>query len=194
MSRSALFWSGPKKPEAMKTLHTLALVAGIAAATIAGSLRANAQDKAVDVAKIGGPIINVDVHDIDGNFYSLNDFVGKDGKYLLINFWTANCPRCHAGFVELKKYNDKFADKLNIVSVMLSDNYQGWLDMYAHKKPFAWPNLSDGKSLADGPAKNYNISLYPTYVLVSPDGKILDQWSGFNVEKFTEKIKPYFSL
>lgn len=178
----------------MKTLRTLSAVLCIAALGLMFTT-AQAQDaKPVEVAKIGGPIIDADVHDIDGNFYSLSDFVGKDGKYLLINFWTANCPRCHAGFVELRKYNDKFADRLNIIGVMLSDNYQGWLDMYAHKKPFAWPNLSDGKTLAEGPAKNYNISLYPTYVLVSPEGKILEQWSGFNVEKFTEKIKPYFAL
>lgn len=175
-----------------KILIAAAVAMMLALPSLQNAFAQEPETSAVKVAKIGGPLIDMELHDVSGGYTYLSDYVGKDGKYLLVNFWTANCPRCHAGFVELAKYNAKYSDKLSIVGVMFSDNHDGWLEMYKHKKPFAWPNLSDGKSLADGASKNYGIRLFPTYVLVDPDGKILAQWSGFTTEKFVENMKPYF--
>lgn len=163
------------------------IVAALAA--LALTFPALAQEK----AEIGGKLVDVEVFDVEGGMSYLENFVNQDGKYLLVNFWTANCPRCHAGFVELAKYTQKYADKLNVVGVMLSDNYNGWVEMYKYKKPFAWPNLSDGQPLATGAAVPYGITLYPMYVLVDQQGTILAKWSGFQLDKFQEQLKPWFA-
>ncbi len=154
---------------------------------------AMAQARGESKAKIGGPLYDVELHDVEWNMSNLTDYVGIDGKYLLVNFWTANCPKCHEGFLEVKKYYDLYAPKLTVIGVMVSDNHEGWLEMYAHKQPFAWPNLSDGKKLAEGAGEDYGIRLYPTYVLVTPGGEIVRMWSGFEKTKFREQLAEYFA-
>lgn len=164
-------------------------------ATMAFCNSASAQAPAVTapVVGIGDQLYDVEVHDVEGNYSYLSDYAGKDGKYLMVLFWTANCPRCHASFPEVAKYAKQYSDSLNIVGVMLSDNHQGWLEMYQYRKPFEWPNLSDGKILSEGAAVPYGISLYPTFVLVTPEGKIVKKWSGFKLEKFQAEMQPYFA-
>ncbi len=144
-----------------------------------------------DSVRIGGRLADVELHDVSGNYSTLSSFVG-DGKYLLVCFWTANCPRCHASFVELKKYHAAYADRLRIIGVMLSDNHDGWMEMYQYKQPFPWPNLSDGQLLMEGAAVPYNIRLFPTFVLVDPEGTILRKWSGFTAEPFRKELEPFF--
>ena len=99
-----------------------------------------------------------------------------------------------ASFPEVVKYAKQYADKLSVVGVMLSDNHAGWLEMYQYRKPFEWPNLSDGKQLDQGAAVPYGIGLYPTFVLVEPaEGKIVRIWSGFKLDKFQAEMQPYFA-
>lgn len=165
----------------------------LAAVALSFSLAAPAQDHTLTL-KPGDKIQDVEVHDVEGNYSYLSDYVGKDGKYLMILFWTANCPRCHASFPEVAKYAKQYADSLNVIGVMLSDNHAGWMDMYKYRKPFEWPNLSDGKILSEGAAVPYGISLYPTFVLVEPkEGKIVRMWSGFKLDKFQAQMQPYFA-
>lgn len=152
--------------------------------------RAQAPDGLV---KVGDKLHDVELHDTEGNYSYLSDYAGQDGKYLLVLFWTSNCPRCHASFPEVAKYAERYADKLAVVGVMLSDNHDGWMEMYRYRKPFEWPNLSDGQLLKDGAAVPYGIGLYPTFVLVEPkEGRIVRMWSGFKLDKFQAEMKPFF--
>ena len=158
-----------------------------------GMAPAAAQDPDGEV-KVGDRLYDVEVHDTEGNYTYLADYVGQDGKYLLVLFWTSNCPRCHAAFPEVAKYAKKYADKLSVVGVMLSDNHDGWMEMYQYKKPFEWPNLSDGQLLKDGAAVPYGIGLFPTFVLVEPkEGKIVKMWRGFKLDGFQSEMQPYFA-
>ena len=138
---------------------------GVLALLAAGTVSAQEPTEKVEV---GDKFRDVELHDTDGNYSYLSDYVGQEGKYLLVLFWTSNCPRCHASFPEVAKYAKQYADKLSVVGVMLSDNHAGWMEMYKYRKPFAWPNLSDGKLLNEGAAVPYGIGLYPTFVLVEP--------------------------
>ena len=94
-----------------------------AALALGFSLAAGAQEPAGKV-KVGDKLYDVELHDTEGNYSYLADYAGQDGKYLLVLFWTSNCPRCHASFPEVAKYAKKYADKLSVVCVMLSDNHE----------------------------------------------------------------------
>lgn len=153
-----------------------------------------AQETETPKAEIGGPLINIELSDVNGGYSKLSSYVNRRGKYLLVNFWTSNCPRCHAGFVEIEKYAAAYADSLNIVGVHISyDDAEGWKEMYKYDSPFPWPNLSEDKEVRETAAGPYNISLYPTYVLVDQKGTILRKWSGFQLDKFEEQLKPWFA-
>lgn len=163
---------------------------GVLALLAAGTVSAQEPTEKVEV---GDKFHDVELHDTDGNYSYLSDYVGQEGKYLLVLFWTSNCPRCHASFPEVAKYAKQYADKLSVVGVMLSDNHAGWMEMYKYRKPFAWPNLSDGKLLNEGAAVPYGIGLYPTFVLVEPkEGRIVRMWSGFKLDRFQVEMEPYF--
>lgn len=163
---------------------------GVLALLAAGTVSAQEPTEKVEV---GDKFHDVELHDTDGNYSYLSDYVGQEGKYLLVLFWTSNCPRCHASFPEVAKYAKQYADKLSVVGVMLSDNHAGWMEMYKYRKPFAWPNLSDGKLLNEGAAVPYGIDLYPTFVLVEPkEGRIVRMWSGFKLDRFQVEMEPYF--
>lgn len=154
------------------------------------AVRAQAPDGQV---KVGDKLYDVELHNTEGDYSYLADYAGVDGKYLLVLFWTSNCPRCHASFPEVAKYAAKYADRLSVVGVMLSDNHDGWMEMYKYRKPFEWPNLSDGQLLKDGAAVPYGIGLFPTFVLVEPkQGTIVRMWSGFKLDRFQSEMKPYF--
>ena len=164
---------------------------GVLALLAAGTVSAQEPTEKVEV---GDKFRDVELHDTDGNYSYLSDYVGQEGKYLLVLFWTSNCPRCHASFPEVAKYAKQYADKLSVVGVMLSDNHAGWMEMYKYRKPFAWPNLSDGKLLNEGAAEPYGIGLYPTFVLVEPkEGRIVRMWSGFKLDRFQAEMEPYFA-
>lgn len=166
------------------------LLGTLAAVLLASTAAAQAPDGDV---KVGDKLYDVELHDTEGNYSYLADYAGQDGKYLLVLFWTSNCPRCHAAFPEVAKYAKQYADKLSVVGVMLSDNHDGWMEMYRYRQPFEWPNLSDGQLLKDGAAVPYGIGLYPTFVLVEPENKtIVRMWSGFKLERFQSEMKPYF--
>ena len=163
---------------------------GVLALLAAGTVSAQESTEKVEV---GDKFHDVELHDTEGNYSYLSDYVGQEGKYLLVLFWTSNCPRCHASFPEVAKYAKQYADKLSVVGVMLSDNHAGWMEMYKYRKPFAWPNLSDGKLLNEGAAVPYGIGLYPTFVLVEPkEGRIVRMWSGFKLDRFQAEMEPYF--
>lgn len=163
---------------------------GVLALLAAGTVSAQESTEKVEV---GDKFHDVELHDTEGNYSYLSDYVGQEGKYLLVLFWTSNCPRCHASFPEVAKYAKQYADKLSVVGVMLSDNHAGWMEMYKYRKPFAWPNLSDGKLLNEGAAVPYGIGLYPTFVLVEPkEGRIVRMWSGFKLDRFQVEMEPYF--
>lgn len=164
---------------------------GVLALLAAGTVSAQEPTEKVEV---GDKFRDVELHDTDGTYSYLSDYVGQEGKYLLVLFWTSNCPRCHASFPEVAKYAKQYADKLSVVGVMLSDNHAGWMEMYKYRKPFAWPNLSDGKLLNEGAAVPYGIGLYPTFVLVEPkEGRIVRMWSGFKLDRFQAEMEPYFA-
>lgn len=164
---------------------------GAFALLLAGT--ASAQEPARKV-RVGDKLHDVELHDTKGNYSYLSDYAGQEGKYLLVLFWTSNCPRCHASFPEVAKYAERYADSLSVVGVMLSDNHDGWMEMYKYRNPFAWPNLSDGKLLGEGAAVPYGIGLYPTFVLVEPtEGRIVRMWSGFKLDRFQAEMEPYFA-
>ena len=164
---------------------------GVLALLAAGTVSAQEPTEKVEV---GDKFHDVELHDTEGNYSYLSDYVGQEGKYLLVLFWTSNCPRCHASFPEVAKYAKQYADKLSVVAVTLKDNHAGWMEMYRYRKPFAWPNLSDGKLLNEGAAVPYGIGLYPTFVLVEPkEGRIVRMWSGFKLDRFQAEMEPYFT-
>ena len=123
--------------------------------------------------------------DLDGNSHSLAEL---KGKYILLDFWASGCGPCISALPELALVAQMYKDKLCVVSVNIEpvDNWREALK----KHPIAWYNWNDGK---DGTGiydlYNANGGGIPLFVLISPDGYIIDKWYGYGDGAITNQLK-----
>ena len=113
--------------------------------------------------------------------FKLKDLKGKEvtlasfkGKHLLIDFWGTWCGWCIKGIPEMKKYYAKYSDQIEFLGICCNDTEKKWRQgVDTHKLP--WVNVFEGDSEV---TINYAIGGYPTKVLVDPNGKIIQVFTG----------------
>ena len=137
-----------------------------------------------EIAK-GEPAADGDLFDIDGGVHHLADF---KGKYILLDFWSIGCGPCVQAIPEMKEVAEAYKDSLVIVSLSL-DTEEIWRQE-SPKHGMTWYNLSDKKGRS-GMAAKYGVWGIPHYVLVSPQGILLAQWSGYSKGNLKENVKKH---
>ena len=139
----------------------------------------------VKVVQIGDDMVDGDLYDLEGNIHHLSEL---KGKYLLLDFWSSGCGPCIMALPEMGELQEKYADKLAIVSLS-SDTEKRWRAASAEHK-MTWANWSDKKQTGGLYAK-YGVRGIPHYVLISPEGKVIDSWSGYGKGSLLRKFRPY---
>jgi thiol-disulfide isomerase/thioredoxin len=94
------------------------------------------------------------------------------GKVVLLDFWATWCGPCVAGLPELQRAHDLFADK-GLVVIGLHHNSVPAKDVeaFVKKRHLTFPvGVDDAEGQTCG---RYNVSAYPTQVLIGRDGKVL---------------------
>ena len=137
-----------------------------------------------EIAK-GETAADGDLFDIDGGVHHLADF---KGKYILLDFWSIGCGPCLQAIPEMKEVAEAYKDSLVIVSLSL-DTEEIWRQE-SPKHGMTWYNLSDKKGRS-GMAAKYGVWGIPHYVLVSPQGILLAQWSGYSKGNLKENVKKH---
>lgn len=132
----------------------------------------SAQEKAADG----------DLFDLQGNVHHLSDFAGKA---VLIDFWSRGCGPCIMALPEMKEISEKYADRLVVVSISIDDK-TGW-EIASHKHDISWWNLNDLKG-NHGIYAKYSSGAIPRYVFLSPEGKVVEMWSGYGKGSLLEKM------
>lgn len=110
--------------------------------------------------------------DFEVNGQKLSDYVGKDGRYLLVDFWASWCGPCIRQTVVIKDLKAKYADKgLDVLGVAVWDKPE---DTRAAIKSHEldWPCIVDAQTI---PTDLYGISGIPCIMLIGPDGTILSR-------------------
>ena len=116
-------------------------------------------------AELGKPCVDSDLFDVNGKKHRLADF---RGKYVLLDFWANNCGACIDAFPEIGKIQEKYADRLTVVSISL-DKVDTWKNS-KHQKAITWYSLNDGGGYWGGIAGSYKVWSIPAFVLIAPDG------------------------
>jgi thiol-disulfide isomerase/thioredoxin len=140
------------------------------------------------VVKVGEPMYDTLLTDLNGKPHYLADF---KGKFILLDFWSFGCGPCHASVPEMKEISAALKDSLAVVS-LTSDNKEMWKKASDYFK-MTWNNLSDGKETRGIYAK-YGVEGIPNYVLISPDGIVKDSWMGYSKGSLKAKIKEQTGL
>lgn len=119
--------------------------------------------------------------DLDGNKHSLSEL---KGKYILLDFWASGCGPCITALPELALVAEMYKEKLCVVSINIepADNWREALK----KHPIAWYNWNDGTIYN---LYNTNDGGIPLFVLISPDGYIIDKWYGYGDGAITNQLK-----
>lgn len=123
---------------------------------------------------------------LDGNEFK---FSSLQGKYVLIDFWGVWCGPCVAEMPTVKKYADKYADKLTVLGINSGDSKD---KMYAflEKNGYKWQQLMSSKGNNDDNfVLRFNVAGFPTKFIIDPQGKILHRYLGSSEEAFVELDK-----
>ena len=139
------------------------------------------------VVGVGDDFADTDFLDTNGNTKHLSDYLGK---YLLLDFWSSGCGPCIMALPEMKDIAESYSENLTIISISLDSDARWKESIDTHDMP--WVNIRDPKSYG-GLAANYGVTGIPNYTIISPEGKILDKWSGYGEgllkRKMGENIK-----
>ena len=119
-------------------------------------------------AKIGEQMKDFTLFDRKGNKHQLSEF---KGKYTILEFTFFGCGGC----VFIKPFLDEFykrnKDKVEVVAIY-HDTEQNWMAEEERYKASYHEWISNARSAE--PVAAYGVTLFPTFVIIDPNGKILD--------------------
>ena len=125
------------------------------------------------VVKVGEEAADADMYDLEGKVHRLAEF---RGKYILLDFWSRGCGPCIMSQPELKEISEMYKDSLEVVSLSI-ENRKGWEEA-SKAHAMTWNNWNDLEE-TNGLYARYGVRDIPHFVLISPEGKVVDSWSGY---------------
>lgn len=123
-----------------------------------------------DLTTVGKMSPDFEAAGVDGKTYSLKDF---KGKYLFIDMWATWCGPCRGQLPYLKKLEEKFKDKnITFLGLSVDDDKAAWEKMVKSGELTGIQLLlgTDTK----GFQKAYNINGIPHFILIDPEGKVVN--------------------
>lgn len=125
------------------------------------------------VVKVGEEAADADMYDLEGKVHRLAEF---RGKYILLDFWSRGCGPCIMSQPELKEISEMYKDSLEVISLSI-ENRKGWEEA-SKSHAMTWNNWNDLEE-NNGLYARYGVRGIPHFVLISPEGKVVDSWSGY---------------
>lgn len=139
----------------------------------------------------------------DEGFYARSfnkkDIRGKEfkleklkGKYVLLDFWGTWCNPCIALLPHIAKIHKQYPD-LEIVSIAHEFNEvdRNKISGFVTKYGMDWVNICDLSGKEDI-TSTYNISSFPTTILIDPSGKIIHRGSSGAIAQLDKKLENIF--
>jgi thiol-disulfide isomerase/thioredoxin len=120
--------------------------------------------------------------DLHGHMKSPEDYAGK---YTYLLFCTPDHYGCMMEYPYLQSYQEKHADYLNVVSIMVADGMEK-LAEFVERNGYSWEFLYYGEEREVLNA--YQIRAFPTAFLVGPDGKLLLSPSPLPSDGFEQQL------
>ncbi len=125
--------------------------------------------------------------DINGNEISLKSF---SGKFVLLVFYKDNCPACEFQMNGLKNLQDNLGNELQPVVIMKGKNITQ-LEKFLVANNVSWPVLLLGNQWML--LEKYRIKIFPSYILINPNGTIGLIPAPFQEDHAVDKIRLYMN-
>ena len=138
------------------------------------NLESMPKPKESDFFKTGKNFIHFKTTDINGNKINTKEL---KGKILVLNFWFINCPPCKMEMPELNKIADSYKSDSSVVFLAIALDKKYDLEQFLQYSTFKYTIIDNGRYVA----QEYNITSYPTNVIVDQDGKVYFHSSGLAI-------------
>src|SRR5271157_1966416 len=141
--------------------------------TIMGGAMSGAMAKA-DLTGKAAPAF--EVKSLDGKSYSLESLKGQP---VLLDFWATWCGPCRKSMPVLEKLHETYKDQDLVVLAVNTGEDRDTVAEFLKKSPMAWPAVLSGES---GILEAYQVSAYPTFVMIGRDGNVAAYEVGYGGE------------
>ena len=121
---------------------------------------------------------NFTLPDLNGKQVSLSDF---RGKWVVLDFWGSWCGWCIKGFLQLKEAYKEYGDKIVVIGIDCNESEDEWREGV---KKYQLPGLNLYNGNDQKIYQDYKIEGFPTKVIISPEGKLVDLTTGEDPEFF----------
>ena len=125
-----------------------------------------------DRVQVGEQMKDFTLSDREGNKHQLSEF---KGKYTILEFTERGCGGCIFIKPFLEEFYKRNKDKAEIIAIYY-DTKENWIKEGQERK-VSYHEWSDNTRSAE-PVAAYDIKAYPTFVIIDPNGKILDIKTG----------------
>lgn len=142
------------------------------------------------VPQVGERFVDFEAADTAGVAHKLSDYAGQGDKYVLLDLWSMGCGGCYAAFPEMKKLYAQYGDRLEIVGISLDVSKEFWQGAIQWQQ-LPWKHLSDGMGTYAGAGAIYRSNVMPTYVLIDPQGAIVEWWYPGQGDFQDKLVEPY---
>lgn len=115
------------------------------------------------------------------------DLASLRGNFVLLDFWGTWCGPCIELIPDLVRLNDKYKRKLNLVSIAYDkkENIKKLKEIVKNKH-MDWMHLFTDQDSLDNISNQYDVSCYPTSILINPEGVIV--YRGCGQQNFNELL------
>ena len=137
----------------------------------------------VKTVSSGSPVPSYEYFDKNGKSVRISDFAGK---WVLVDFWSSGCGPCIKSVPELGAVSNEFKEKLAVVSISL-DSGNPWKEASREHGIF-WNDWNDPKGTS-GSVRAFGTNGIPTFVIVSPEGIIVDIITGYSEGLLRNKVQ-----
>ncbi|WP_298547718.1 TlpA disulfide reductase family protein [uncultured Aquimarina sp.] len=134
----------------------------------------------------GETLANYKLENLDGTKFSV--LSNKDDKYILLNFWGTWCPPCVKNTPKIKGIANKHKEKLSVIGIAYDDSTE-LIKKYIDENKLNWRQAFIKREFNPNSILNsLRIEVFPTYILLANDAKILYRGTGSEALNEIEKI------
>lgn len=121
----------------------------------------------------GKPAPEFSVRGLDGATYTLESLKGKP---VLLDFWATWCMPCRQSMPVLEKLHQAYKDQGLVVLAVNTGEDRDTVSEFLKKSPVPYASALSGDS---GIMQAYQVSAFPTFVMIGRDGKVVAHEVGY---------------